>query len=333
MTPIQEKTRRSLIGKTETRTEPQVQAVDVVLEAITEAQRSQAAVPVIPHGFTEPTGFIGRPAASLRTLVLKDTAMTFGKDGQVKVGHGLNSAGETRSVADAIFQQSRFVQAGGNLEFWPHIEPQLINTGSTERTMGLVVQPRFFSVVNPATLSQIDDDADVTVSGAPLFLADITRSGQKSYGVAFKLTRRQMKERGDEQTAAELLTGIYSGVARIVDELALAAILANNPETFTLAKAAAAGVRVADLRSLVGTAGTGASFRADGQLVAAGIEGELTPVTDKTVIGQFDRALAVVGSDMFVQSNRLNVNGDVTVTAWLSVDAVAPDAGRFWVAA
>ncbi len=332
MTPTQEKTRRSLIGKTETRNEHQVQAVEALLEVIGEAQRAQQGVPHTPLG-TDTTRFLSRPPAAMRTLVLKDTAVTYGKDGQVKVGQGFNSAGETRSIAEAIFQQSRFVQAGGNLEFWPHIEPQFINTGSTERTMGLVVQPKSFAVVNPADMALIGDDADVTVSDIPLFLSAIDRNNQKSYGVAFKLTRRQMKERGDEQTAAELLTGIYSGVARIVDKLALQAVLANTPEAFSLAKAAAAGVRVADLRGLVGTDATGASFRADGQLVAAGIPAELTPVTDQTVIGQFDRALAVVGPDMSVLVNRLNANGDVTVTAWLSVDAVAPDAGRFWVAA
>lgn len=53
----------------------------------------------------------------------------------------------------------------------------------------------------------------------------------------------------------------------------------------------------------------------------------------QTVVGEFSRALAVVGPDMTVLVNRLNVSGDVTISAWLSVDSVAPDAGRFWTVA
>lgn len=335
MTPTQERTRRSLIGATATRDEKRqahraIPAVTVLREAIAEAQRSQGAVPHIPQGFTEPTSYLKRQAASLRTLTLDSTTVAVGRDGKISVGSAANSAGEQITIAESIFRNSRAAQAGMGIELWPHLEPVHIETGSETKVMAMVKQPKAFAVVNPAELSLIPDDDDMTVSDLPLFLASIDRDNQKSYGVTYKLSRRQQKMRGEEQTAAEVLTAIFTGLSRIVDKLALEAILANTPENFTLAKAAAAGVRFADLRAMIGTAGTGAMVRQDGQLVAAGVPGELTNVTTQTVIGQFDRALAMLGTDMSVLVNRLNTNGDMTISAWLSVDAVAPDAGRFW---
>lgn len=332
--------RRDLVGTHSTRTEPQILAVPTLCQVIAEAQKAQRHYAHSVPGFDEPK-LIPKPAAAMRTLTLDDTAVRVDRNGKIMVEGTANNAGETISIAESIFRGSRFAQAGGNIEFWPHLDPQFV--GKTG-IIGTVEQPKAFAVVGPADLELIADDefgndTEMTVSSLPLYLADISRANQKSYGVCYRLSRAQQIARGEEQTAAEVLTAIFSGLSKVVDKLAIAAILANTPEAFTLAKAAAAGVRFDQLRGLVGTNGANAHINANGRLVVwpfspnvqtGGIPGELTPVAAETIVGDFSRALAILGADMTILVNRLTVAGDVTVSAWLSVDAVCPASGLFW---
>ncbi len=304
-----------------------------LIEIIGEAQR---ALPYdVRHrpGMDEPQ-LLPKRAAALRTLVMKQTSVRVDKDGKIIVGTGGNMAGETISIEKAIFRGSRFAQAGGNLVFLPeHDDPKFIESGSDSKIMTLRSEPVSFSVVNAATFEEVADDADTPDSDLPLFVSTITRTGQKSFGVRFKLTRANQKARGEQTTADELLASIVAGITKVVDVLATEAILANTPTAFTLAKAASAGLRFGELKALVGTDATGALIRNDGRLTASGIEAELTDATDKTLIGDFSMSAAVIGPDLQILVSRLNKNGDVHVTAWLSAEAVCPDAGKFWVAA
>ncbi len=301
-----------------------------LLIAIQEAQRAMPYQARYTPGIEEPQ-YLPKRAASLRTLTLASTSVSVDSTGQIIVGSTANMAGETISIEKAIFQGSRFAQAGGNLIFLPeHAQP--VETGKTG-IVALRNEPVSFSVVKPAALALVADDADAPTGTLPVYVSSIDRTGQKSYGVAFKLSRADQKERGEETTADELLASIVAGLSKVVDRLALQAILAATPTNFSLAAAAAAGVRFGELRALVGTSATAASIRADGRLIAAGIEAELTDTMSQTVIGDFSKAAAVIGPDLQILVSRLNKNGDVTVTAWLSADAVCPAAGRFWLGA
>ncbi len=297
-----------------------------LLEIISDAQRAMPhTVRHIP-GIDEPQ-FLPKKAASLRTLTLNKTSVRVDKNGKIIVGGQSNLAGEEISIERAIFSGSRFAGVGGNLIFLPD-HAAAIETGS-----GIVAmrqEPVSFSVVNPATLEEVADDAEVTTSTLPVFVETIDRAGQKSFGVRFKLSRADQKARGEETTADELLCSIVTGLSRVIDKLTAEAILATNPEAFSLAKAAAAGVRFGELKALVGKDANGAEIRADGRLTAQGIEAELTDATDATLIGDFSKAAGVIGPDMTILVSRLNTAGDVHVTAWLSCDAVCPAAGKFW---
>ncbi len=308
-----------------------------ILEIISEAQR---AMPYHAHhtpGIDEPR-FLPKKAASLRTLTLNKTSVRVDKSGKIIVGGQSNLAGEEISIERAIFSGSRFAGVGGNLIFLPeHSQP--VETGLTG-AVSMRQEPVSFSVVSPATLEEVTDDAEVSTSTLPVFVETIDRAGQKSYGVSFKLSRADQKSRGEQTAANELLCSIVTGLSRVVDKLAIEAILATAPKAFSLAKAAAAGVRFRELRALVGTDANGAFVGADDQLKAgrfdlngwqaSGITAELTDVTAKTVIGDFSKAAAVLGPDMTILVSRLNTVGDVHVTAWLSADAVCPAAGKFW---
>lgn len=301
-----------------------------LLSAIQEAQGAMPYVARHTPGIDEPQ-YLPKKAASLRTLMLSSTSVRVDRAGKIIVGSTANMAGETITIEKAIFQGSRFAQAGGTLVFLPeHAQP--VETGLT----GMVAmrnEPVSFSVVNPADLELVADDDDATDSTLPVFVSTIDRTGQKSYGVSFKLSRADQKARGEQTTADEMLASIVAGLSKVVDSLAMQAILATTPANFSLAAAAAAGVRFGELRALVGTDATAAEIRTDGHLTAAGIEAELTDTMTETVIGDFSKAAAVIGPDLQILVSRLNKNGDVTVTAWLSADAVCPAAGRFWLGA
>ena len=301
-----------------------------LLSTIQEAQRAMPYVARHIPGIDEPQ-YLPKKAAALRTLMLSSTLVRVDRAGKLIVGNTGNSAGETITIEKAIFLGSRFAQAGGTLVFLPeHAQP--LETGLT----GMVAmrnEPVSFSVVNPADFELVADDDDATDSTLPVFVCTIDRTGQKSYGVRFKQTRADQKARGEETTADEMLASIVAGLSKVVDRLAMSAVLATTPANFSLAAAATAGVRFGELRALVGTDAAAADIRTDGRLTAAGIEAELTDTMTKTVIGDFSKAAAVIGPDLQILISRLNKNGDVSVTAWLSADAVCPASGRFWLGA
>lgn len=299
-----------------------------LLALIDKAQSAMPHKTRYTSGIDEPQ-YIRKPAAAMRTLAMGSTSVTVDPAGHVLVGGAGNSSGETITIDKAVFNGSRFAQAGGILIHLPE-HASLLETGVTG-VMAVRREPVSFSVINPAELQLVGDDEDAPSGSLPVFVAGFSRDDQKSYGVSFVLTRAQQKARGKQTTADELLASIVAGLSKVVDRLALQAILATNPDNFSFSAAAAAGLRFADLKALIGTEATAAAIRDDGRLTAHGISAELTDVITSTVIGDFSKAAAVIGPDLDILVSRLNKNGDVTVTAWLSVDAICPAAGKFWL--
>lgn len=311
-----------------------------LLALIDQAQRAMPYHARYTPGIEEPS-LVPKKAAALRTLVLNKTSVRVDRSGQIIVGNAGNMAGETITIDKAIFKGSRFAQAGGTLVFLPeHAAPEDTGTAIAhqEVTGNAMVQamraePVSFAVVNPAEFELVGDDDDAPAGTLPVFVADFSRADQKSYGVSFRLTRAQRLARGEQTTADELLASVVAGLSKVVDRLALQAILATTPTSFSLSAAAAAGVRFAELKAMVGSDATAAAILDDGRLTAHGITAELTDVMTETVIGDFSKAAAVIGPDLQILVSRLNKNGDVSVTAWLSVDALCPAAGKFWLGA
>lgn len=334
MTPTQERTRRSLIGATARRTEehptpphptPPHPTQNPLLPVFAEAARAMPYTERARPGDMDPLR-ISKRAASARTLVLQSTPLPsiFDREGRTIREPAANMAGQTIMLGAAIVNASRTVQAGANVIVHEHEMP--VKVGND---IALASFPVHFVTVDPAVFAEVSDDADTPETDRPVYVAEVVRGG-RSLGVRFKVTRREAKDRGENQVADEVLAAIIAGVAQAADKVLLDAILAANPEAFTLAKAAASGLRIADIRAMVGTAAAGAEFRADGQLVAAGVPAELTPGIAATVVGAFDRAAVVLGPEMTIIADRLNVRGDLSVQAWLNIDAAVPDVSKFW---
>jgi hypothetical protein len=321
-----------MVGNTHTRNEARQQHANPLLALIAEAQRAMPYTERARPGDLEPLR-IAKRAAAARTLVLKSTPLPtlFNAEGRMMGKPTANLAGETMTLGAAIVQASRTAQAGANLivlEERP--EPQFVDpqTGA----MSMYEFPGEFVSVDPAPFAEVEDDEDTPETERPIHVAEIARDGRQ-FGVRFKVNRAEQKRRGEQQVADEMLLAIVSGVAQAADLALLEAIKAVTPAAFTLGAAAAAGVRVGDLHALVGTGAAGAEFRADGQLVAAGIRAELTPGIAETIVGDFNRAALVVGPELTIMADRMNTRGDVTVQAWLNIDAAVPDRSKFWTVA
>lgn len=299
-----------------------------LIELLSEAQRAMPDVSVGKD--SDNPRYIKRKAASLRTLVLnKSTMPMLNGTGQLIGAAHANIAGQQIPCSTAIAKGSRVAEAGASLIYLPdHFTPQFI--GKELVAMKTKEFPRHFVDVDAAIFAEIPDDQEVTTSDRPFNLAPINLADLRQFSVRFKVNHKEQVDRGGEQVANEILAGIMAGISRTVDAVYLDTVLAATPEAFALSKAATKGAKVQNLRGLVGTDGAGAEFRADGQLVVAGIQAELTAAMESTVIGWFERGAVVMGPDLSILAERLNANGDLDVTAWFSLMTVVPDAGKFW---
>ena len=276
--------------------------------------------------------YIKKKAASLRTLVLTKTALPkLDENGQLVSAPHANIAGQSVPCSTAIANGSRVADAGASLIFLPeHFNPQIV----AKDTAAMKLHPNFprhFVNVDAAQFAEIPDDQEVPTTARPIHLGPITLDGLRQHSVRMKVNHKEQVDRGGEQVANEILAGIVAGISRTVDAVFLGTVLATNPEAFTLGKAGAKGAKIDALRGLVGTAGAGATWRGDGKFaVAGGIPADLTAATAATVVGWFERGAVVLGPDLSILAERLNVNGDLTVTAWFSLEAVIPDPAQFW---
>src|SRR5690606_32912160 len=125
--------------------------------------------------------------------------------------------------------------------------------------------------------------------------------------------------------AAEVGAAIVLGIGRAADEILLSALTAAGLADFSLAAVAAKGLAFSELRAVVGTAANGAAVDDNGVLRAAGVPADLTPEMAGTIVGSFNRTAVAVHEDIRVIFERLNLNGDLTVTAWLNAVPVIPD--------
>ncbi|WP_237384570.1 hypothetical protein [Xanthomonas campestris] len=110
----------------------------------------------------------------------------------------------------------------------------------------------------------------------------------------------------------------------------LSALSAASLANFSLAAAAAQGLRFADLAALIGTSATGATVGQDGVLRAAGVAAELTDATAGTFVGAFNQAAVILDREVRVVADRHSLDGELLVTVFTSAAALVPRAGVFF---
>jgi len=190
-----------------------------------------------------------------------------------------------------------------------------------------------FTTIERATFSPVADGSDVTVSPLPIKTAQINIGDAPSHALRFEITRAQQKAKTDAELEFEISRSLVLGLGALCDKVLLSAIAASTPANFTLALAAARGIRFAELQAIVGTAGTAAAVGQDGALRANGIPAELSDQAAATVIGAWSRCGVAVNELVQIHFERRNVTGLLAVTAFVNAHALLPAPEFFWLAA
>lgn len=319
---------------------PNNNAIHQIRNLMEQASTAQVWTGRIPAGFTEPTAFVKAPAGRAGALHIETTELQdlFNQDGTWR---GLDPAGipagEVITMAGALAANSRAVKAGARLVIENPNDVQPVN-GVPGAVSRLVQQ---FTNVEAAPFQFVVEDAphglldaEAPLSELPAYRREIRFGSAKPHAVRLEIKRKERHAIGDDQIAAEILASLALGIPRAADAAFLAELRALDElglvEPFTIGKAAAAGLRFAELRALVGTAGNGAVIGADGALTAAGIPAELTAGTSATYLGAFNRAGLAVAEEVIVTAARTDRAGTLAVTAWVTVLPLIPQPAKFW---
>lgn len=337
-----------------------------------EARRALGGHQHIPAGFDSPTAFSRRAAASVGVINLSElpTQMTpdeaanvaqrnlyleefrlksILRDGTAEpavlgraayrlneVKRGLKEVVQHASVAAVqplsalVIAASRVAQAGAQLVFIKDAPEPVQNDSGI---IAFYDRPHVLEVVTPALFGLVPDGTDVAATALPVARGVFDLRTAAAYAVKFNISRRQQTQKTDELQEAEIMAALTLGLARLADRILLEAFAAASPSAFSLAKAAAHGLKFGELGAIVGSLGTGAAVGADGVLRASGIPAELTDTVTGSYIGNWTRAGVVMNEEVRIVVDRINTRGDLSVTAYANVQGVVADPGAFWTAA
>ncbi|KWW37560.1 HK97 family phage prohead protease [Cupriavidus metallidurans] len=229
------------------------------------------------------------------------------------------------SLATALMEASQVVQAGATI-----IPVATAPMPENSPVIAWYRRAAKFSTIAPALFGQVADGVDVAVATFPAHRAEIDIGDAPTAAVSFEFTRRQQKDVGEDQLAAELAIALALGLARYADSVLLSAINASAPAPFSLSAAAAKGLRFGELSALVGTTGAGASIGQDGVLRAAGVRADLTDTMAGTFVGAFSRAAIAVHDDIPLYIERTGKQGTLKATAFVNVRPLLSDPAAFW---
>jgi len=189
-----------------------------------------------------------------------------------------------------------------------------------------------FRVVEAANFLDVADGDSATLQNNPWNQAAIAWADAPSVAFRTTISRRQQKDAGGEQIVENLLGSIIRGLSVAADRTLLGAVEAQATSSFSLAKAASRGLKFDELRAFVGQRGDNAQIDAAGTLRVEGIQAELTPSCERSIIGSFSRSAVAIHPDINVHFERLNAEGEMRCTVFASLVPLLPDGSAFWVA-
>lgn len=282
-------------------------------------------------GIEEPT-HIHRKAAAVAGSIRVYDAVAAPSSAQLRrldaQSSGQPSAGMVQTMHHAIMAASRVVQAGARLI---PIDASATPV-NTQVAVAWTTRPTRFEVVTAAPFAVVADDAEVVTTGLPIMGAQIDLGEAASHAISFNLSRADQKDRSDSDLEFIVARAIALGVASLCDGVLLKAIVDASPASFSLANAAARGLRFDELRAVCGTSAQGATIGDDGTLRVAGVGAEMTDAVALSVIGAFGRSAVAVEEEIRVTIKRTSLRGDMEITAFVTAEALLPTPD-FWVAA
>lgn len=254
-----------------------------------------------------------------------------GADGRVTRAPVARPSGETMTVRAAAMANSRVVQAGAHL-----IEMAEAEVAGFGAEPVLAEHPQEFSTIEAAPIDAValtgagaDAEGDVTASALPIASATLDRSALTQRAWRVEIPRSALRDRGEDRVAGELMTAVAVGLGRAVDAELMTALDAAATVGFDLHAAAAKGLRMADLRAVIGTGAVSGPAVDRGELFVDGIPAELSGDVDATIIGAFERAAVFVQPELELLAERTAAGG-LVMTLWADFQAAVPDAGFFW---
>lgn len=325
---------------------------------ISEAERSVGFFDREVPGY-EAAQRIKKPAASMRWLKLSDVippTMEAGTrayatpDGTSVVRNARDILSDPASsrittIQSAAVAGSRTLGAGARLIVLPSGPerddgtPAFVvgNAASLDsRVIGEVENFGRFSIVSPisfeAPANETDDFHEVA-HGDWATRKQISRADLGLYGFTTKVTRKQRFDIGLDQIAAEVATGIASGLGQLFDKILLDELNAATLSAGTALSAAAKGVSFGELRGLIGTTAPAAAQIIEGKLFLGGIPAELCGQTATSIFGAWRNAAICAYEEITITAARLNVNGDVLISAHAGVGPLVADPSFFWTQA
>lgn len=192
-----------------------------------------------------------------------------------------------------------------------------------------------FLTIEAAPFVAVPDDDELELSAKPYLIADYNEQTAPLYGVGFTLSRSDIRDLADNAAIDSVVNSIEMGLANIVDHVLLAhldtaaPLLAQSSSASLLKAAAARGLRFTELSAIAGGELKGAEVAQDGTLRAYGIRAELTPYTENTIVGAFNRAAVGIEDDFRITAYR-KTNGSIEIVCWVMAQAQVPDSSAFW---
>ena len=305
------------------------------LRQLIESAKHQLGYHEIYDGNGATRAAIPKAAASVARVSLRDLTMPslVGTAGNAIARlPGTTQAGAKTTFSGAVIEQSRVAQAGATVFIVP-AAPEPAQGGGSSGAIALRSRLATFTTVEAAPFAILADGADAPDSTVPVYrsVAEFEPDTAPTYSFSCTLSRRDLKDwEGTGQLPEAVLAAMGLGLARAADTCLLAAIVATTPPAFTLAAAAARGLKFGELAALVGTAGTGASVYEDGRLRVAGVPAELTDTTAASIVGAFNRAAVAVGEEISLVAKRTNLDGSMELTAHANLIALLPDDSAFF---
>ncbi len=237
-------------------------------------------------------------------------------------------AGEAATYSAAVLAESLVARAGTKLIFMP--EPQAVAGG--ESIQAFYQCPSRYQVVTAANFAAVADGADVATSTLPLLSAEFgAEYGDASDAWRVEVSRGDQKSMHQDDLEFVISQAIIRGYAKQIDKRVLSAIVATTPGAWSLAAAAAHGLRFGECRAVIGSTAAGAAVGADGVLRAGGLSAELTDVVTPTIAGAFYCAGCALENELRVLIERRDVQGTLVVTVFATMQPVIADPDAFFM--
>jgi len=182
--------------------------------------------------------------------------------------------------------------------------------------------------LEPAGYTLLPDGEDVTASAVPRSVAAWNPETAPNYAVQFTLSRDEQRQFENGELPELTMISLVMGIGRAADQALLRQVAASTPGTWSIAAAAAAGLNFDACRAVIGSSGTGASVRADGQLIAGGLPAALTPMSADTYAGDWSRVACGVQDTIILTTQRTGLDGSMLFTAHIGLQPLIPNLAK-----